>query len=463
MSWLHDQTTELLQQVDEAKENKVYPFFRPFENIGTRVKVGRKSFINFTSNDYLGLSQDPRLINRAVAGLQQYGTGLGSARPQATSDKHENLERRLAKWLGREACACYTTGYQGMVGVLSAFCDDETTVAADKLSHACIMDGAHLALGMSPDMDLRFFKHNNAKMLRRVLSQSDKPKKMVVVEGLYSVDGDMAPLPDIIAVAKEFGAVVVVDDAHGIGTLGPTGRGVADLQGVLPDIDILFGSFSKSFGGIGGFVVGDQVLIDFMKLKAKSFVYSASLPVAQVEAASAALDIIEKDRSYQRKLESNRDYFRAGLLELGFDLADSETHITPIMVGDEIKTLTFGAYLYHGAGVIMMPFIYPGVPPGKGRLRCNVTASHSKAEMGYTLEALAEIGQMLELLPKGSHTHANMLSKGMWLAKHKLGGVRNAGFGYLTDELKGATSKLTEWTSERLGRSNGVTNGKADL
>jgi glycine C-acetyltransferase len=436
MSWLHDATTEMLERVAEAEAQKAFPFFRPFENIGTRVKIGSGSYINFTSNDYLGLSQDQRLIDAAIDAVSHYGTGLGSARMQATSVAHEGLEQRLASWLGYEACCITTTGYQGMVAVLSTFPDDDTTVALDKLSHACIVDGAHLCQGFNPDVDLRWFKHNNVKALDRALKQSDKKKKMVVVEGLYSVDGDLAPLPDILQVCRDNDAVLVVDDAHGIGTLGPTGRGVAEHHGVLGEIDILFGSFSKSFGGIGGFVCADKAIIDYMKLTAKSFVYSASLPNAQIAAAARALDIIQTDHSYFRKLEKNRDFFRSGLLDLGFDLAASETHITPIMVGDEIRTMTVAAYLFHGAEIIMIPFIYPGVPLGKGRLRCNVTAAHSQADMGYTLEALAVIGAELGLIPKGSKTKSSSVQKALWAAESKLRGARNAGLPYVLEEAK---------------------------
>lgn len=445
MSWLHDKTTEFLTEVAEAKEKKAFPFFRPFENIGPRVKIGRGSYINFTSNDYLGLSQDRRLIERAVDGVTRYGTGLGSSRLQATSDRHHVLEGRLARWLGFQDCCVFTSGYQGLVGLLSVYPDDDTTVALDKLSHAAILDGVFLAQGQCPDLELRFFKHNSVKSLRRILSQSDKPKKLVVCEGLYSVDGDLAPLPDILEVCREFDAPLVVDDAHGLGSIGPTGRGTAEVQGVLRDVDVLFGTFSKSFGGVGGFILADREIIEFMKLKAKSFVYSASLPVAQIEAAMKALDIIETDHSYVRRLERNRDFFRQGLVELGFDLGDSETHITPIMVGDEIKTLTFGAYLYHGASVIMMPFIYPGVPMGKARLRCNVTAAHSRADMGYTLEALAAIGPMLDLLPKGSKTSTPTVRKAWWAAESKVRALRNAGLGYLVNEIGQAGAKLGQW------------------
>lgn len=411
---------------------------RRFENIGPRVKIRRGSYINFTSNDYLGLSQDKRLIKAGQNAIEHYGTGLGSSRLQATSDRHDELEFRLAKWLDFGACSVFTSGYQALVGVLSTFPDDDTTVALDKLSHASILDGVYLAQGMNPDLELRFFKHNSAKALRRVLSQSEKKKKLVVVEGLYSVDGDIAPLPELIEVAREFDAPVIVDDAHGLGSLGKTGRGCAEIHNVLGDIDILIGTFSKSFGGIGGFVLSDRAIIDYLKLKARSFVYSAALPVAQVDAALAALDIIESDHSYIERLADNAQFFREGLLRLGFNLGDSETHITPLMVGDEMKALTFGAYLYHGASVIMMPFIYPGVALGKARLRCNVTTAHSKADMGFTLEALAAIGQKLELLPAGTTTNTAAWQKALWTAESKLRGIRNAGFGFLADELLSA-------------------------
>ncbi|MBW2733196.1 MAG: pyridoxal phosphate-dependent aminotransferase family protein [Deltaproteobacteria bacterium] len=446
MSWLHDKTTDLLARVQEAKDQKAFPFFRPFENVGPRVKMGAGSFVNFTSNDYLGLSQHPKLIKAAVAGTQHYGTGLGSARPQATSVRHEELERRLAQWLSYDDCAVFTTGYQALVGVLQAFCDDETSLILDKLSHASIIDGALLAQGAAPDMELRFFRHNSPKALRRALEKSDNPKKLVMAEGLFSVDGDMAPLADYVEICKEFDAALILDDAHGLGTLGATGRGIAEIHGVLRDVDIMIGTFSKSFGATGGFVCADQALVDYIKLQARSFVYSASLPLAQVEAALTALDFIERDHWRFKKLADNGAFFREGLIDLGLDINNSETHITPIMVRDEMQTLKFAAYLYHGANVLMMPFVSPGVAPGKERMRCNVTAAHSRSEMGYTLEALAKIGQMLEVLPAGTCTKANNLQRVMWLTEHKIQSVRNAGLGY----VKGELGKAASWAKERL-------------
>lgn len=441
MSWLHDKTTTMLERIEEAKRLQAFPFFRPFENLGPRVKVGDGSYINFTSNDYLGLSQHKKLIRAACAGTVKYGTGLGSARPQATSVRHEELERRLSAWLGTESTLVFTTGYQALVGTLSTFLDDECTVIIDKLSHASIIDGILLAQGMSPNLEIRNFAHNDLGSLERVLSSTDNQKKLVVIEGLYSVDGDLAPLAEFVALCKKYDAALMVDDAHGLGTLGPTGRGVGELHGVLGDIDLLVGTFSKSFGTVGGFVCGDSALIDYMKLTARSFVFSASLPLAQVEAALAALDIIETDPSYRQRLHENAECFRSGLLELGLDIGESTTHITPIMIREEKKALEAAAYLFQGAGVIMIPFVYPGVPKGTERLRCNVTASHTRAQMGYTLEALARVGSMLGFLPKHVETRSSRVRKAAWLAEQKLEAARNGGLGYLRHELTGMGQK----------------------
>ena len=220
MTWLHDKTTSFLDRIEEAKRLKAFPFFRPFENLGPRVKVGTGSYVNFTSNDYLGLTQHPKVIAAACAGTRKFGTGLGSARPQATSVRHDELEARLARWTNKEACAVFTTGYQSIVGTLSAFLDDETTVALDKLSHASIIDGVMLAQGMFPNLEVRWFSHNSPTRSTKVLASAANAKQLVVVEGLYSVDGDLAPLADFVTVCKKHGAAIVVDDAHGLGALG---------------------------------------------------------------------------------------------------------------------------------------------------------------------------------------------------------------------------------------------------
>ncbi|HOU92382.1 MAG TPA: aminotransferase class I/II-fold pyridoxal phosphate-dependent enzyme [Polyangiaceae bacterium] len=435
MTWLHDKTTTLLKRIEEAKEKRVFPYFRPFENVGARVKVGSGTYLNFMSNDYLGLSQDPRLIKRAVEGVHRFGTGLGSARPQATSVRHEELEARLARWTSKEACAVFTTGYQSLVGTLQAFLGDDTTLVLDRLCHASIIDGMLVAQGQCPDLEVRFFKHNDVASLDKALEGAAHEKRLIVAEGLYSVDGDMTPLSDVVAVARKHGAAIMLDDAHGLGTLGPTGRGVGELHGVLGEIDLLIGTFSKSFGTVGGFVCADRALVDYLKLSARSFVFSASLPIACVEAALAALDIMEADHALFRRLADNAAFFREGLHEVGLDTHGATTHITPIFLNDEILTMKFGAYLFHGADVMMMPFVAPGVPKGSERLRCNVTAAHTRADMGYTLEALAKIGTMLRVLPYGKSTRASTLQKAYWLANNRLRGIRRGGLAYVRHEV----------------------------
>ena len=447
MSWLHDKTEELLPRVNEAKSLKVFPYFRPMQNIGPRVKIGDKSCLNYASNDYLGLSQNQTLIDRAVEGLRKFGTGLGSARPQATSIRHEELERRLARWLSYPDCAVFTTGYQAIVGTLQTFLDDDTTVVLDKLSHASIMDGMLLAQGQHPDLEVRFFKHNDVAHLDKTLAGAAHEKRMIVIEGLYSVDGDLAPLADIVDVAKKHNAVIMLDDAHGLGALGQTGRGVAEAHGLMRHVDLLIGTFSKSFGTVGGFVCADADLIDYIKLSARSFVFSASLPLAQVEAAMAALDIIETDIPLIQRLQENGRFFHDALIELGFNLGDSSTHITPIFLNDEVLTMKFGAYLYHGANIQMMPFVAPGVPKGRERLRCNVTAVHTQADMGYTLEALSEIGKILGVLPGTTKTRSTMAQRAYWFLNHEVRGTQNAGLPFLKNELrelgKKAMAKVT--------------------
>ncbi|MBX3273074.1 MAG: aminotransferase class I/II-fold pyridoxal phosphate-dependent enzyme [Sandaracinaceae bacterium] len=436
MSWLHERTTELLSRVAEVKAHDAFPFFRPMQNVGSRVAVNGASYVNFTSNDYLGLSTDPRLAKAAIAATITYGTGLGSARPQATSVRHDELERRLAGWLGYGGAAVFTTGYQALVGTLGAFLGDDTTVIVDRLAHASIMDGVLLARGQHPDLELRFFKHDSMRALERCLETAEHDKLLVVVEGLYSVDGDFGTLDETVALAKKYGAAVMVDDAHGLGTLGPTGRGVAERFGVLGEVDLLVGTFSKSFGGVGGFVVADAPLVDFLKLSARAFLFSASLPVAQVDAALAALDVIEREPARRARLADNARFFREGLLELGFDLGESETHITPIMIRDERRTLEMGATLFHGGGIMMMPFVAPGVPAGTERLRCNVTAAHTRAQMGYALEVLAEVGKRLDVLPMRARTSAPSWKKAWWMARHAIDGALNAGPGHLAKQAE---------------------------
>ncbi len=397
--WLKEIITPFLNRIREARELDIYPYFREFQNVGPRVWIDDRQFINFTSNDYLGLSQHPALIEAAQRAVENYGTGLGSSRIQATTDRHVELEEKLAQWFGYPACMVFTTGYQSLVGVISTFAGPETTLILDNLSHASIIDGMRMARGMWGDkLEIRTFKHNSIRGIRRILKSAKYPKKFLIVEGVYSLDGDIAPVSEMYDLAREYGAAVIVDDAHGIGTLGPTGRGVLEEFGV-PRVDFLIGTFSKSFGGVGGFVLAEADVIEFLKNSARSFTFSASLPVPIVEAMLTSLEIMSTDLSYLKRLHRNRDRMRRGLLDIGFDLGTSDTHIMPIVLRSDTKTLEFGAWLY-ALGVIMIPILYPAVPRGEERLRCNITAAHTEHDIDVTLEILEFVAKKLGVVPK---------------------------------------------------------------
>ena len=425
MSWLHEQTTEFLTRIREAKSLDVYPYFRQFQDVGPRVTIDGRQYINFTSNDYLGLSQDPRLIRAAKRGASEYGTGLGSSRVQATTDRHVLLEKKLAEWFGYPACAVFTTGYQSLVGLISTFAEAESTMILDQLSHASILDGTFMAKGRyGQKLETRFFKHNSVRGVKRILKNSTYDKRLLMIEGVYSLDGDIAPLDEFVKLAKEHNTPVMVDDAHGMGTLGATGRGILEHFNLQPsDVDFLVGTFSKSFGGVGGFVLGNEELIEYMKNSARSFVFSASLPVPIVEAMITSLDIIANDLSYLRRLKENEQMMRDGLRTLGFDLGTSNTHIMPLVLRDESKTVEFGAWL-RALGVIMIPILYPAVGRGEERLRCNITAAHTKQDIGVTLEIVEYVGKKLGFIPRAAKSPHSTRERALWAGREV---VRRAG------------------------------------
>lgn len=449
MSWLHKQTEEFLGRIHEAKALDVYPFFRPFKSVGPRVRIGDKQFINFTSNDYLGLSQDKRLIRSAQEAAEQYGMGLGSSRIQATTDRHLELERRLAEWYGYPACAVFTSGYQSLVGLISTFANAETTLVLDNLSHASILDGCTIAQGMyAEQIETRFFKHNSLRGARRILKNSEFKERIMIVEGVYSLDGDIAPLDEFYALAQEYDTPLIVDDAHGMGTLGKYGRGVQEHFN-LPNCDFLVGTFSKSFGGVGGFVLGEARLIEYLKNSARSFVFSASLPIPQVEAMITALDIMTTDFSYIDRLNRNTKMMRDGLLTLGFDLGTSNTHITPIVLKDEALTIEFGAWLYN-LGVIMIPILYPAVGRGEERLRCNITSAHTEQDIGVTLEILEFVGKKLGVIPRSVSRQSTLLRRISWAGEELFKRAKDIRPKHLVQAGQFLTRKTTEQVTQAI-------------
>lgn len=399
MSWIDDKARTELARVREAKEKQVYPYFREFEAGGLHTRIGGKDIINFSSNDYLGLTNHPRVKEASKAAIDSYACGLSSSRPQATTTEHVALERRLAKWFGYESCLTFTTGYQAMLGTIAALADKDTTLVLDSYSHACILDGTFLAAGVPGRApEVRFFNHNSAKSLERILRTRERKNALVLVEGVYSLDGDKAHLADFVDICDRYEAVLVVDDAHGTGTLGERGTGILEETKLRDRVPVVVSTFSKTFGGIGGILLGKGDVVDLIKHNARSFLFSASLPVPVVAAASTILDMLEEDGPKMvRELHQKAGYFRSKLNEAGFELGTSNTHIMPVMCREERKTLFMHVALLE-CGVLMVPLTYPSVKQGEERLRVNITRGHTQEDMDTALDLLKTYGEAFFVL-----------------------------------------------------------------
>jgi 8-amino-7-oxononanoate synthase len=394
MTWIDDKATAGLSMIREVQKVNMYPHFRPFESGGLHTSVNGKPIVNFSSNDYLGLTNHPKVKEAAKAAIDKYACGLSSSRVQATTVAHVELEERLARWYGYEKCLLFTTGYQAMVGTIQALTDKDTALVLDNLSHACILDGTFLGAGVPAQTpEVRYFNHNSAKSLERCLKTKERPNALVLMEGIYSLDGDRAPLQEFVEVCERYNAVLLCDDAHGTGTLGKRGTGLVEETGMLGRVPIVISTFSKTFGGIGGILLGSTEVVDFIKHNARSFLFSATRPVPVVAAAATILDMLESDGvALVQELHEKSAYMRKSLLELGFDLGKSDTHIMPTMIRDFRKTL-FMHYSMYDEGVMMVPITYPGVKFGEERLRLNVTRGHTMEDMNRALSLLDKYGK----------------------------------------------------------------------
>ena len=398
-SWIDEKAHAELARVREAREKQVYPYFREFERGGLHTQIAGKEIVNFSSNDYLGLTNHPKVKEAAKLAVDKYGCGLSSSRPQATTTEHVELERRLAAWAGFEKCLLFTTGYQAMLGTLVSLADKDTTLVLDAYSHACILDGTFLAAGIPKNgPEVRFFNHNSAKSLERILTTRERKNALVVVEGVYSLDGDTANLREFVDLCDRHGAVLVIDDAHGSGTMGTHGRGTLEAMGLEGRAPIVVSTLSKTFGGIGGLLFASGEVVEFIKHTARSFLFSASLPVPVVAAAHTILDMLEADGpALVKELHDKSTYFRGKLTEAGFDLGASNTHIMPVMCREERKTLFMHVALLE-CGVMMVPLTYPSVKHGEERLRVNVTRGHTQEDLDTALRLLREYGEAFFVL-----------------------------------------------------------------
>lgn len=379
----------------EAMSRGIYPYFQPLQNSeGVTATFEGHEVIMLGSNNYLGLTTHPRVRQAAMDAIAKYGTSCtGSRFLNGTLELHHELERRLARFMGTEAALTFTTGYQVNVGTISALVGRGDYVIVDKDDHASIVDGCLMSFG-----EMKRFSHNDVSSLEKVLSRlPEDAGKLVVVDGVYSMGGDIAPLPEIVAICKKYGARIMVDDAHGIGVTGPMGRGTAAHFGLLDQVDITMGTFSKSFASVGGFIAGNADVLHYIQHHARSLIFSASLPPANAATVLACLDIIEENPQIIDQLWANANYMRARLIEMGFDVGQSNTPIIPIIIRDDLRTVLAWRALVD-SGVYTNPVLPPGVPANMSLLRTSYTATHTRAHLDRALEIFADVADRLDLI-----------------------------------------------------------------
>jgi 8-amino-7-oxononanoate synthase len=374
----------------------VMPYFRELErNEGPTCVIEGRDVVMLGSNNYLGLTTDPRVREACVKAINEQGPSLtGSRLLNGTTKAHVALERKLAELHGREDALVFTTGYQANVGILTALGAEGSCVVVDWQAHASIQDGARTSKAR-----VDRFQHNDAEDLDRVLARArDRGEAiLVMVDGLYSMEGDILPLPWIAEKCKKYNARLCVDDAHALGVLGVTGRGTEEQFGMHGAADLICGTFSKSLASIGGWVVGDADVIDWMRFFGRPMVFSASLPPASVAAAAAALDILLAEPWRVARVNENAEYWRRGLNELGFDTGASASPIIPVIVRDDLKAIMMGKQLLD-AGVYVNPVVHPAVPRDMAMLRTSVMASHEKQHLDRALELMGKVGKKLRVI-----------------------------------------------------------------
>jgi 8-amino-7-oxononanoate synthase len=384
---------ERLEQLKAAREHDLLPYFRLLEGpAGPVVEMEGAERLMLGSNNYLGLTGDERVIGAARAALDQYGAALtGSRLLNGTTPLHEELEREIANWMKTEDALVYTTGYQANVGALSTLLQPGDTVIVDSGDHASIMDGVAMSHAR-----IRPFKHNRLKRLEELLERSagDGGGVLVVVDGVYSMEGDVADLQTIVPLAKRYGARVMVDEAHGVGVLGEHGRGACEVLGVEDEVDLRMGTFSKSLASCGGFLVGSREVIDFLRVQSRSFLFTASAVPAAVGSALAAVKICNSDEgpALFKKVLDNAAYLRNGLKDLGFRVVESEpvTAVVPVIIGDDWQAVLFWKALYD-AGVYTNVALYPAVPRGGALIRTSVMATHEREHLDRALQIFDQV------------------------------------------------------------------------
>jgi len=373
----------------------LYPFFRTIESEqDTVVKIGGKDVLMFGSNSYLGLTTHPKLKEASKKAIDKYGSGCAGSRfLNGTLDLHLELEQKLANYIGKESALVFSTGFQVNLGVLSSVPGRHDYIIMDELDHACIIDGSRLSFAK-----VLKYKHNDMESLEKILSKTEPDSlKIIAVDGVFSMEGDLAKLPEISKLAKKYAASIYVDDAHGLGVMGPGGKGTAAHFGLTDEVDMIMGTFSKSLASIGGFVAADEVTINFLKHNARSLIFSASIAPANAASVIAALDIMEQEPERIEKLWTNTRLAMKALRQAGFDIGHTETPIIPIYIRDDFKTFKLTKLLLE-EGVFVNPVISPAVPSTSSLIRYSLMSTHSEAQVLESIEKITKIAKQLDIL-----------------------------------------------------------------
>lgn len=382
----------------ELDELRAQGLYRPLRVLsgpqGAVATIDGREVINLSSNNYLGLANDPRLVQAAVAATERYGAGTGAVRTIiGTQDLHVELEQRLAQFKGTEATVVFQSGFTCNSGVIPVLAGEGDAIISDELNHASIIDGCRLSRAKT----FRY-KHTDMADLERVLKETQSyRRRLIITDGVFSMDGNIAPLPDIVRLAKQYGAMTYVDDAHGSGVLGPNGKGTVAHFGLTGAVDVQVGTLSKAIGVVGGYVAATKDLIELLWHKGRPFLFSTSHPPAVTAACLQAIDIMESEPELGERLWDNTRYFKQRLTELGFDTGQSETPITPVIIGEGDKAMQFSDRLF-ALGVFAQGIAFPTVPRGKARVRTIVTAEHTREQLDQALAAFAQAGKELGLI-----------------------------------------------------------------
>ena len=397
MTSLEDRINELEQRLKKMKEGGKYFYLKSIEGAsGSRVTIDGREMIMFASYNYLGLINHPKIKRAAIEAIEKYGTGAAGVRLLAGTTKiHEELEAKIAEFKGTEDAVTYSSGYVTNLAAITTLCERGDVVIIDKLDHASIIDGCLLS-----GVTHKSFLHNDMQSLERILVNSENyANKLIVVDAVYSMDGDVANLPEISRLAKKYRAKVMVDEAHSIGVLGKTGHGIEEHFGLKGAVDISMGTLSKTIPSIGGYLAGNRDLISYLKHNSRPFIFSASLPPVAAATAIACFEVIEEEPERIENLQRNVEHFRSGLNSMGYNTMNSTTSIVPILVGEEEKTLEL-CKMVNDEGIFICPILFPAIPKGTNRLRAHVLATHTREDIDKTLDIFERAGKKLGLIQK---------------------------------------------------------------